>query len=127
MNFPLKSDINWIKSLKKGDFVYFAEGNWNPETSKMEIIVKSLIFDSFDTSRKTVWDENNPVIFGILSNGSGSIKTEPHNLCYGFAPSPLDALDSLKKLYTISLDAINDAIKSENKRIKKSVEKMIKK
>lgn len=127
MNFPLKSDIKWVKSLKKGTPVYFAEAEWNPSSGKMDITVKSLIFDHFDESKKVIWDENNPTIFGVLSNESGKIKTDSYNMCYGFAQSPMAALESLKTLYVASLSAVDKAISKEEKRLKKLVDNLAKK
>ena len=48
MNFPLRGDEKFLRNLKKGDPLYIAEVNWNKDSGKMEVFVKSILFDHYE-------------------------------------------------------------------------------
>lgn len=114
MNFPLKGDENFLRNLKPGTPLYIAEVNWNKDSGKMEVFVKSILFDHYE---QKMMDSNE--IPAVLRKGS--VSTETHNILYGFYQTPMQALESMRTLYSAGLNAVKVAIKDENKRLQKLV------
>ena len=112
MNFPLKGDEKFLRNLNKGTPLYIAEVNWNKNSGKMDVFIKSILFDHYE--QKMLDDVNN--IPAVLRKGN--ISTETHNILYGFYETPMKALESMKALYSSGLDAVNKAINDEEKRLK---------
>jgi hypothetical protein len=56
----------------------------------------------------------------------GSISTETHNILYGFYQTPMQALESMQKLYSAGLNAVKVAIKDEQHRLDKIAESLVK-
>lgn len=121
-NSPMKGDLTFIKNLKKGDPVYTAEISWNPDEYKADIIIGRLLFDHFDTDSKIHSDKNEEVYYGVLASESGNIKTESHNLNYGFYQTPMKAIESLETLFSVMLKSIKQEKRMEEKRVKKAVQ-----
>jgi hypothetical protein len=121
MNFPLKGDEKFLRNLKKGDPLYIAEVNWNKDTGKMEVFIKSILFDHYE---QKMMDENSNEIPAVLSKGS--ISTETHNILYGFYQTPMKALESMKTLYSAGLNAVKVAIKDETHTLNKIAENLAK-
>lgn len=121
MNFPLKGDEKFLRNLKKGDPLYIAEVSWNKDTGKMEVFIKSILFDHYE---QKMMDENSKEIPAVLSKGS--ISTETHNILYGFYQTPMKALESMKLLYQSGLNAVKVAIKDETHRLNKIAENLAK-
>lgn len=121
MNFPLKGDEKFLRNLKKGDPLYIAEVNWNKDSGKMEVFVKSILFDHYE---QKMMDSNSNEIPAVLRKGS--ISTETHNILYGFYQTPMQALESMQKLYSAGLNAVKVAIKDEQHRLDKIAESLVK-
>ena len=121
MNFPLKGDEKFLRNLKKGDPLYIAEVNWNKDSGKMEVFVKSILFDHYE---QKMMDSNSNEIPAVLRKGS--ISTETHNILYGFYQTPMQALESMQKLYSAGLNAVKVAIKDEKHRLDKISEDLMK-
>lgn len=123
MFFPLKGDEKFLKNLKKGTPLYLSEIEWNPDKGEMEVIVKSIFFDHYETKKVAAGDDDS-VILAVLTKGG--IQTESHNIAYGFYETPMKALESQKQLYQAGLNATEKAMKDEDKRLQKLVKKAIK-
>jgi hypothetical protein len=121
MNFPLKGDEKFLRNLKKGDPLYIAEVNWNKDSGKMEVFVKSILFDHYE---QKMMDSKSNEIPAVLRKGS--ISTETHNILYGFYQTPMQALESMQKLYSAGLNAVKVAIKDEQHRLDKIAESLVK-
>lgn len=121
MNFPLKGDEKFLRNLKKGDPLYIAEVNWNKDSGKMEVFIKSILFDHYE---QKMMDSNSNEIPAVLRKGS--ISTETHNILYGFYQTPMQALESMQKLYSAGLNAVKVAIKDEQHRLDKIAETLVK-
>lgn len=121
MNFPLKGDEKFLRNLKKGDPLYIAEVNWNKDSGKMEVFVKSILFDHYE---QKMMDSTSNEIPAVLRKGS--ISTETHNILYGFYQTPMQALESMQKLYSAGLNAVKVAIKDEQHRLDKIAESLVK-
>ena len=115
MNFPLKGDTKFLSNLKKGDTLFCCEAEWNPEHGHTEVFVKKIYFDKYDD--KAVKSDDDEAIYAFLSSETGVVKTGSMNILYGFYETPLDALNSLRVLYSEGLDAVNKTIKQEKRRI----------
>ena len=122
MFFPLKGDENFLRNLKKGTPLYLSEVNWSPDKGEMEVVVKSIFFDHYDT-KKEAHDDGDTVIMAVLTKGG--IQTECHNIAYGFYETPKKAIESMQKLYQAGLDAATKAMKDEDKRLQKLVKKAL--
>jgi len=114
MNFPLKGDENFLRNLKPGTPLYIAEVNWNKDSGKMEVFVKSILFDHYE--QKMMGSNEIPAVLR-----KGSVSTETHNILYGFYQTPMQALESMRTLYSAGLNAVKVAIKDENKRLQKLI------
>lgn len=121
MNFPLKGDEKFLRNLKKGDPLYIAEVNWNKDSGKMEVFIKSILFDHYE---QKMMDSTSNEIPAVLRKGS--ISTETHNILYGFYQTPMQALESMQKLYSAGLNAVKVAIKDEQHRLDKIAESLVK-
>ncbi len=116
MNFPLKGDENFLRNLKKDTPLYIAEVNWNKDSGKMDLVIKTILFDHYE---QKMMDGDKNSIPAVLRKGS--ISTETHNILYGFYETPMKAMESMRQLYQAGLDATKQAIKDENKRLQKLV------
>ena len=116
MNFPLKGDEKFLRNLKKDTPLYIAEVNWNKDSGKMDLVIKTILFDHYE---QKMMDGDKNSIPAVLRKGS--IYTETHNILYGFYETPMKAMESMRQLYQAGLDATKQAIKEENKRLQKLV------
>jgi hypothetical protein len=116
MNFPLKGDEKFLRNLKKDTPLYIAEVNWNKDSGKMDLVIKTILFDHYE---QKMMDGDKNSIPAVLRKGS--ISTETHNILYGFYETPMKAMESMRQLYQAGLDATKQAIKEENKRLQKLV------
>ena len=116
MNFPLKGDEKFLRNLKKDTPLYIAEVNWNKDSDKMDLVIKTILFDHYE---QKMMDGDKNSIPAVLRKGS--ISTETHNILYGFYETPMKAMESMRQLYQAGLDATKQAIKDENKRLQKLV------
>ena len=116
MNFPLKGDEKFLRNLKKNTPLYIAEVGWNKDTGKMDVIIKSILFDHY--AQKMADDKGD--IPAVLKKGS--VSTETHNILYGFYETPMKALESMLILYESGVKATKKAIADETNRLQKLIE-----
>ena len=67
MNFPLKGDEKFLRNLKPGTPLYIAEVNWNKESGKMDLVIKSILFDHYE---QKMMDDDKNNIPAVLRKGS---------------------------------------------------------
>lgn len=121
MNFPLVSDLDFVRNLKEKDKLYLVSAEWNSDKGSMLVKPDIMVFKGFETDTK-VFDSDNTTILANLSK-KGSSAVEKHNLYYGFYPTPLAALEAFKSFADIIASEASLAVEDEKKKLEKKKEK----